>query len=738
MEFTYPHDVQVLERLFVQLALLPSSPWAAHVQALVSYISSTDFSTAVSFLEELWGAPPEAMPRPAVQTVALQEWTRLIVSSGHARHVHDENPAKTPAKKPATEKKSVSSGRGDCLSMAVVAALPRLLCVLGHEDARVRAIACSSVKLLADTCDTWWAPSAPARDRDLEVEREPILAVLRDCADHVDRFQTGSEAAETYLRSLLSRQDAVGSARGRGARKGGANQQQASGFEVDHQIDPSTAQAFCAFLLSQLPRLFGSPARLNAVPFVVNSIHDACGPADLLNAALLLLREFALCGSPPVLGPLKTGLERRVAIELLRLFNDRSLATMLAGPHASGLVDSLLGLLRVPAADGTEDVRQEALRAITPTLFEAISLEDQRRALFVVSIKDTLFIVEVLLQQINSLPCICFLQALMTASARDHNDVCRSAAQKALSLIPLSSELLRPLLTVAAKHTEGPSKTPALRRRKILGGKEISNVGNHDAVVDGEGFRTCLATLEVLQWKAEDVPDVERLVDPLQIILRDLLSTAVNAVQDSDTVEGTNDDAEANTVSQAARAYAMQLALAVLHVVAQRHNTNAVNVFDIDVALRCAQQAPDSTVRSTALTFVGALAAVDPPAVLKHALEIVAVIKDASSGGELLDSHSTNAAASTLEAVASAWVRGGGDAGQLITAVVEAVSNAPPQRRLSLVRALAGALPEDSGPWMVALGLLERGLIKMQDSEEVPATMEIDLATALVLQVSFT
>jgi hypothetical protein len=259
--------------------------------------------------------------------------------------------------------------------------MPRLLCVLGHEDARVRAIACSSVKLLADTCGTWWAPSAG-----IDVDRHSILAVLKGCAENVDSFQAGSEAIETYLRSLLSRQDAIGSAPARGARK----QQQAvvsGGLDQDLVDLGKTAQAFCAFLLSQLPRLFGSPARLNAVPFVLNSIHDACAPADLLYAGLLLLREFALThGSPPVLGPLKTGLERRVTVELVRLFNDVSLTALLAGPHSSEVVDSLLGMLRVPADDGTEDVRREALRAITPALFEAIPLESQRRDLFVVSL----------------------------------------------------------------------------------------------------------------------------------------------------------------------------------------------------------------------------------------------------------------------------------------------------------------------------------------------------------------
>jgi len=319
----------------------------------------------------------------------------------------------------------------------------------------------------------------------------------------------------------------------------------------------------------------------------------------------------------------------------------------------------------------------------------------------------------------------------MTASAQDHNDVCRSAAQGALSLIPLSSVVLRPLLTVTAKHakhTDGASKPPALRRRRLSAGKEIVHAENDGDVIDGDGFRTCLATLEVLQWKAHHVPDVDQLVAPLQSVLEDVLpTTVINYLRNSDTV----DDAEASIVSQAARAYLMQLALAVLHGVAQRQNANAVNVFDIDIAIRCAQLAPDSTVRSVALAFVGTLADVDPPAVLKHVLDIVAVIKDASSSGELLDSHSTSAAASTLEAVATAWVRGGGDAKQLIAAIVEAVATAPAQRRLPLVRALAAALPEGSGTWMVVEGLLERGVVR-RTSEE----MEVDLATALVLQVS--
>lgn len=361
------------------------------------------------------------------------------------------------------------------------------------------------------------------------------------------------------------------------------------------------------------------------------------------------------------------------------------------------------------------------------------------------------------------------MQALTAASTQDADQACRDAAHAALASLPLTADTIIPLLTISAPQEESKG-APRRKRRAGDAGSNSSTAAGRMA-----GFPSLIATVEVLQWK-DDVIDEVQMVPQLQITLDEVLQAVAATHGTASESEGQDIAEEADdedlSATHAAQAYAMQLLLALLHNLARRH-VHAVSAeqamaaaaptatpakggrktttaaaskkgaiaaaghpFDIAVAVRCAQAAPDAAVRSAALGLVGILAGAMPQAALDHVLAVVSVVGDASS--ELLDAHSSAVVAQSLGAVASAWVSSGGDQKELVEAVVGAASGAPAPRRLPLLRALVAALPEVSGLCMVVLGLLQWQLAGFADGgekgkEEHPG---LSLAKALLQQVS--
>jgi hypothetical protein len=211
-----------------------------------------------------------------------------------------------------------------------------------------------------------------------------------------------------------------------------------------------------------------------------------------------------------------------------------------------------------------------------------------------------------------------------------------------------------------------------------------------------------------------------------------------------------------------AAAYAMQLTLTLLQTLATRHAGGAAppppsaakagkkaaprpppaaaaaaapsELFDLGLAVRCAQRAPDPAVRSAALGLVATLAAAAPQAALAHVLDVVAAVGD--SAAALSDAHSSLVGAQALGAVARAWVSGGGPLDGLVAAVVAAAPEVPAQRRLPVVGALVAALPEVQGLAAVLAELVERlaeGAVgRAQEASEWAA----ELGRGLLQQVS--
>lgn len=142
--------------------------------------------------------------------------------------------------------------------------------------------------------------------------------------------------------------------------------------------------------------------------------------------------------------------------------------------------------------------------------------------------------------------------------------------------------------------------------------------------------------LELLQWK-DNLESPLELVPPVQAVLSALLSWHSEA-----------DAAGAGAAAAPAApqaplpggTYAMQLALSALLRLVQRAQQQGAgtDAFDLSLAVRCAQAAPDAGLRNSALTLVGALAQAAPQAALSHVLEVVGVV--GRSAAMQADTHS--------------------------------------------------------------------------------------------------
>lgn len=359
------HLMQGLERLFVRLAQLPSATWQPHLTALVERLSHV--VDASEFLSDIWAAPPET-DAPAVQVTALHLWTELSAQP------HGTSPTKaSKGRKAAPPTPPGAAGP--------VALLPRLLGLLGHVEPTLRAAAARSAGVLAESIDAWWEEGAAADGLD----KATAAAVLGGIGANAGSIEADTEAAEALLRRSLelSGAEVVAPATARKARSAAGRKKQTeggAGSTAPHLgLSDTQAAAFGAYLLASIPKQ-SSDAGLASVPFAIGVVHDWAPPQEVLLAAHRLLRAFALEGSPPALRALASQLNRRVASELLTVFNDASLATLLhaGGQDAADVVESLCAMMAVPGPTGSAVVRKKALTCITPTVFTALPDEAQR------------------------------------------------------------------------------------------------------------------------------------------------------------------------------------------------------------------------------------------------------------------------------------------------------------------------------------------------------------------------
>ncbi|KAL4423978.1 hypothetical protein ABPG75_001279 [Micractinium tetrahymenae] len=266
------------------------------------------------------------------------------------------------------------------------------------------------------------------------------------------------------------------------------------------------------------------------------------------------------------------------------------------------------------------------------------------------------------------------------------------------------------------------------------------------AAAAGEG---CVAVLELLQWK-ENVQQLLQLVPAVQAVLSQLLAGLAGSREEQGEDGEQAPAAEPAAVAGMAAAeaiYVVQLCLAVLASMArsarrgapptpaqapplptpagkaqgkgrkkaaaaapasQQQQEENLQGFDLGLAVRAAQQAPDGAVRNAALELVAELAQGMPEAALGHVLEVVAVVGASAALQE--DEQSERVASQALRAILPAWTGAGRSLQELAAAVVAALPRVSRHRRLPLLAALVAALPQVEGLCSVLPLLLDQGV----------------------------
>lgn len=326
----------------------------------------------------------------------------------------------------------------------------------------------------------------------------------------------------------------------------------------------------------------------------------------------------------------------------------------------------------------------------------------------------------------------CSLQALLEASARDPDTACRAAAGELLSSLALHAATLTHLLctALAREDAANDASSPSSPQRVRGSGQQRAAKRLSQAVAGQAGRRpgasgggawlspeaVATGVLELI-LEREDIENAAQLVQPIQALVADMLA-ALAAPPAAE--EGTGGPEGLPGYSR----YLLQLALSCLRSIARRVGWQAPSLpptanrgrrgkqgaqqqqeeeeghgegtFDLLLAVRAVQAAPDPASRNAALELLTCLSAARPQAVLEHALAIVALVGEASLLGA--DSSSEQVAARALTVVVGAWVHDGRSLEQLVGTVVDAADDMPPVKRLPTLVALVAALPEVRDP----------------------------------------
>ena len=691
-----------LETLFRRFAGLSPDVWSPHLGALV-VAAQRVVPSVLDFLSDLWASPSED---PCVCCAALQLWIDALV-------VRDTTTTAATSKKTSKQKH-------ESPAIDVITTLPRILACLGHPDRSVRTEAVRVCGLLSTSVPStvWYNSNNRATD---VIPPAVVASLLTALHAQGKAIEADSEGAEALLRNALNTiSHHTSLATPQSPTKRGRKKVPTTSSITTTTTTTTTllhvsfdvVTSLSTFILSTaLPLQPITPAGLHAASFLLNIVHDASPPTDVLISghALFIRLAGAPTDSTTMLRSLTTPLECRVATQIAELFNDAaftSASTSTSTPDgiAPDVLECLFAMATSPAMP--TNVRRHALSTLTPAVFKSLSVDAQRQA----------------------------FMALTTAAARDRDDGCRAAASASIASAPLSAPVVIPFLSYHPSTGVDVLKSPKKQRGTKSSPTTTIAIATATTTTN---ISSLVATLEVLQWK-EGIEDEIEMVPCLQSTLRALLHSLRLSGSGSGNGGGgehrQEEEEEEDGQQTAARLFAIQLSLALLSSLAKTHlgtttsdtttkNSKAAEQFDIALAVLCAQQTLDSAVRSSALHLISILASAMPRAALSHVLPVVSVVRD-TSGEALLDASSTAVAAQALHAVACAWLQREDDESnsnsieQLVDAVVEAVCAAPPtsSRRLALLWAVVSATAGEGGDgasiarglqWML-LALLQR------------------------------
>ncbi|PNH06163.1 hypothetical protein TSOC_007476 [Tetrabaena socialis] len=624
--------------------------------------------------------------------------------------------------------------------------LVSVLAALAAEDAGVRAAACDCLAALLPLLQGGKAAAGPAL---------PLAAAAALCSGLLAQrgaLCRDADALHSLLRAAL--QGSVSAASAAAAppptpskSKKGAAATAAAAASPKGPLDLPTeaAAATAAYLTSCLRTLATDAAGVNAACTALACLL----PTDSLSAAST---TTSAPQQPPAAAPelFAAGcaylarlvarlqdepssampLHAHAAQQLLRLYFPAAASSAAAAGHEDqlGHIAEAAELLPPPppassaapaaplalaAAAALAATRLAAVASVTPELFGALPPACRTvRELFVV---------------------------LLARSEGDPDDRVRAAARAALEAVPLSADLILPLLDPHAPPPPAAAAAAATPAKKKAKKSESAAATPGPAAAEAHvpaaaaaapllpaALRDAVVALELLQWRT-GVLRPQLLVGALQALLLRLLPH-VGSLADSTRAdaEGGDADEDASAATAAADAaeeggrsslagYAAMLALTALTALAGPGEAEmASSPFDVELAVRAAREAPDAAVRNAALGLLAALATRAPEAALSHVLQVLAVVNQSAALHD--DDHSRAVAGTALAAVVPAWVAAGHrSTSPLWVQVVAALGSLPPQRRLDLLLALMRALPQAEE------GLSEGLLVLLQHAIDPPA-----------------
>lgn len=553
-----------------------------------------------------------------------------------------------------------------------VRTLSRLFCTLSHPDISVREGALKCMLLIIEP-----KVSVPG------MSKEALAAIGKIVIAKHDAILMDPEALHQIVLSAIAQLPSAAAppaTTGRKKKVQSSSDSKPSGAAVLKGVAVDSLKSWMLEVLrigSDQERVI--KADMHAAYYILSCLSEVASSGELLLAGQPLLQKLTSSCKP------KSTLEQQLASDLAEFYNAEALSEISVEQIESVVNPTLLKLLHVPATDGLTLARQTALSHTTAAFYTTLG------------------------EATNTTPLIA---ALLHGAAKESEDASRKAFSAALEGIPISAKSLLPLLfstAPTAREQHLPRKRTTMHRDKVT-------------LTSAEDVQSCLSILELLQWK-EGIGDALLLVPTLQDILDELLHS------------GSSGDAAVSTV----HSYMLRLTLSALHLLATRHWSgqkragnkgkalSSLEPFDLELAVRCSKDAPDTGTRTEALALVTVLASAHPRAALDHVLDVVSVVGGATD--EILDPYSSRVAASTLAAVVPAWIQGGSmGVDKLVAAVVLSTQKALPHRRISLLHAVAGALPEVQGRSLIILALLEEALALPSQ------TTATEAATAVLLK----
>jgi hypothetical protein len=260
----------------------------------------------------------------------------------------------------------------------------------------------------------------------------------------------------------------------------------------------------------------------------------------------------------------------------------------------------------------------------------------------------------------------CF-QALVTSAAGDPSEECRRAARATLEAADVTADMMVPILNAATvavmQQRQNPDSmevvnpTPSKKRAKAVTHSK-QPASSATALADSHALQfhsleeylaSAIMVLELLQWKSR-VSEPEAVLKAVQELIVQLwpLVGSISVPTEGEREEvGEEEEREVAIKQQlpssssirtpypsSLAGYTVQLALSGMEALLREHTADSAAAAAASsrasllssvhpaLAVKAAQDAPDSALRNAALSLVSLLAGLMPQAVLEHVLQV--------------------------------------------------------------------------------------------------------------------